>query len=218
MAREFFLIIICSVILFVSAGTVKWLSAWIYISLVFLIQIARTIFILIYNPGLINERGKLIAPGTKKYEIAFVLIYFVSLILISAISGFAVRFNWSMLPFCYLVPGVILLIFSSVLGIWAMASNPFFAVTQRTQNDRNHSVIKSGPYEDVRHPGYLSWILSAVSYPLVLGPAVGFIPVSVMIIVFIIRTYLEDSALLKGLTGYDDYSGKTKYKQVPFVW
>jgi len=39
-----------------------------------------------------------------------------------------------------------------------------------------------------------------------------------MLILHITRTYLEDKTLLKELSGYREYSLKTNYKILPFVW
>jgi protein-S-isoprenylcysteine O-methyltransferase Ste14 len=217
--REFFVIIFCSIILFVSAGTIKWINAWVYIALVISIQIALTIVLIIKNPYLLNERGQLIRKGTKTYDTFFVIIYFILIIILSIIAGFdAVRYQWTALPFCFIYPGSILILLSSLNGMWAMSINPFFAGTQRIQNEKSHQVINSGPYKYIRHPGYLSWILSAFCYPFILGSIVSFILVFPMIIIFIIRTYLEDISLQKELAGYIKYTQVTKYKLIPYVW
>jgi hypothetical protein len=56
--RDFLIIIINSVVLFVSAGTIRWAGAWIYIGLILVHQTAITLLLLFINPRLLNERGK----------------------------------------------------------------------------------------------------------------------------------------------------------------
>jgi protein-S-isoprenylcysteine O-methyltransferase Ste14 len=217
--REFSFIIICSLVLFFSAGTMKWMRAWIYISLIIILQAAQMLILIINNPELINERGKLARKGTKKYELIFIKIYFFSAIIISIVAGFdAMRYKWTALSFDWIYPGIVLFVLSSILGIWAMAVNPFFAATQRVQSDKNHTVITAGPYTYIRHPGYLSWILGALSYPLLLGSLLSFVVVFLLIVIFIGRTHLEDSSLQKELDGYREYARVTKYRLIPYVW
>jgi len=40
---------------------------------------------------------------------------------------------------------------SQMFVLWAMASNPFFALAVRIQADREQTVISSGPYRLIRH-------------------------------------------------------------------
>lgn len=217
--REFFFIILYSTILFISAGTIKWINAWIYVFLIFIFQISLITALIIFNPGLINERGRLIRAATKKYEILFIVIYVITTILISILAGLDVmRYKWTSLPALYIYPGILLFIFSSIIGIWSMSINPFFAATQRIQREKKHLVIKTGPYKYIRHPGYFSWIIGAVSYPLLLGSLISFIPIILLIIVFIARTYLEDNSLKNELEGYYNYTKITKYRLIPFIW
>jgi protein-S-isoprenylcysteine O-methyltransferase Ste14 len=44
------------------------------------------------------------------------------------------------------------------------------------------------------------------------------IPAIIIIVIVIIRTYLEDETLKKELTGYIEYSKKVKYRIIPFIW
>jgi protein-S-isoprenylcysteine O-methyltransferase Ste14 len=53
---------------------------------------------------------------------------------------------------------------------------------------------------------------------LLFGSLWSIIPVGVLIILFIIRTALEDSTLKNELKGYLEYSYKTRYKIIPFIW
>ena len=79
-------------------------------------------------------------------------------------------------------------------------------------------VITSGPYKLIRHPGYLGGILWAMSVPMILGSVYGFIPSIVGIIIFIIRTGLEDKTLLNELKEYSEYSKEVKRRLIPGIW
>jgi len=79
-------------------------------------------------------------------------------------------------------------------------------------------VISSGPYQFVRHPGYVGGILLFLALPLVLGSITGLIPAVLSMVILVIRTYLEDTTLQKELPGYQKYAMKVKYRLLPGVW
>jgi len=61
-------------------------------------------------------------------------------------------------------------------------------------------------------------ILMAISTSLVLGSLWALIPASIVVMLLIIRTYLEDTTLQKELPGYADYTQKVRYRLVPGLW
>ena len=101
---------------------------------------------------------------------------------------------------------------------WCMVVNTFFAKVVRIQEDRGHHVIDSGPYQYVRHPGYVGWVILWLSFNLALGSwlAVGgsFLVNAVMVV----RTSLEDRFLIENLAGYDEYAKRVKSRLVPGIW
>ena len=101
---------------------------------------------------------------------------------------------------------------------WCMVVNTFFAKVVRIQEDRGHQVIDSGPYQYVRHPGYVGWVILWFSFNLALGSwlAVGgsFLVNAVMVV----RTSLEDRFLIENLAGYDEYAKRVKSRLLPGIW
>lgn len=141
------------------------------------------------------------------------------LVAIPTVAGLDIgRFQWSVLDVQFAVLGSIFFIASTILINWAMATNPYFEQTVRIQKDRGHKVISSGPYKIVRHPGYLAGVLYALSVPLIIGSVFTFIPVGTYIVLFIIRTSLEDGTLQKELDGYSEYAKQVKHKLFPGIW
>lgn len=99
-----------------------------------------------------------------------------------------------------------------------MNSNPYFYATVRVQEERGHQTITSGPYQYVRHPGYVGAILWIISAPLVLGSWWALIPGGLTAALLIVRTALEDRSLQAELTGYAEYAGRVRYRLLPGVW
>ena len=88
----------------------------------------------------------------------------------------------------------------------------------RIQEERAHRVVSTGPYRIVRHPGYLGAIVGALVTPAILGSAWTFIPAGLIVIVFVVRTCLENRTLMNELPGYREYSQRTRFRLVPHVW
>jgi len=70
----------------------------------------------------------------------------------------------------------------------------------------------------VRHPMYVGVILAVICIPLSLGSYYALILSALVIILFIIRTSLEDKALQEELPGYKDYAQKVRYRLFPGIW
>jgi len=51
-----------------------------------------------------------------------------------------------------------------------------------------------------------------------LGSWLALVPAAVIVIIFVIRTALEDKTLQAGLSGYAEYAQHVRYRLVPGVW
>jgi protein-S-isoprenylcysteine O-methyltransferase Ste14 len=204
--------------LFIPAGRLDWANAWVFIGLTFAYQVVYTVFLTKVNPGMLNERGKFVKEGTKKFDKAYAAAYLPLAFTILIVAGLDARYHWSSVPVWVSVVGVILVIPAFALGLWAMAVNPFFEVSVRIQDDRDQRVVASGPYSWIRHPGYSALVLSTLAYPLILGSWWAFLPAALLALVVVVRTALEDRTLRAELPGYGEYATDTRYRLIPLVW
>ena len=204
----------------VSAGQITDVRPWIFFGAAFLHISVSTAVQYQFNPELLVQRLRIKREGSKLWdEILMRVSNLMVIITIPAVAGLDVgRFHWSNLDIYLAVLGLIFIPISSVLLNWAMLVNPHFEPTVRIQEDRNHKVITRGPYNIVRHPGYLAGILFSLSIPLVIGSVLALIPVGIYIILLIIRTWLEDRTLHKELEGYSKYARKVKHRLFPGIW
>ncbi|MBG7609683.1 MAG: isoprenylcysteine carboxylmethyltransferase family protein [Anaerolineae bacterium] len=209
------------VILFVSAGTVNWMMAWVYSGVAIVLTLVSRMMMFRWNPELAQERANYRdAEGVKswdRYLGALVGIYGNMAILI--VAGLDKRFGWSPAMVRW-IPWIALTIFLSgfALGTWALVENKFFSAVVRIQTDRGHKVCRSGPYGFVRHPGYLGAIIFSAATPLILGAIWALIPMGITVMVTILRTALEDRTLQAELEGYQSYSEQTRYRLIPGLW
>ena len=186
----------------------------------FTYNVLSTLIVFRYNPELIIVRLRVRRKGSRRWdEVLMRITNLTGILLIPIVAGLDVgRYNWSFLQPVFLIPGFLLFITGAILVVWAMSVNKFFEPTVRIQKDRGHKVISTGPYELIRHPGYLSGILWMSSIPLIIGSIYAIIPLILYYILMILRTYLEDQTLQKELPGYSEYSKKVRYKLIPLIW
>jgi len=213
------LIIIGFAILFISAGTLAWINAWVYVGVVSIYWVISTVVLARVNPEMLNERGSVVKEGTKGFDKVWVAIYPVLTFGNLVVMGFdAVRFQWSFMPLWLVILGIVIMIPAFVISIWAMAVNKFFEWTVRIQDDRQQYVCTSGPYKIMRHPGYAGLIISILVYPLILGSWWGFVLSGILTIIIVTRTALEDRTLQNEMPGYREYARQVKYRLIPLVW
>ena len=104
------------------------------------------------------------------------------------------------------------------LQIWVMRANRYYSNVVRIQEDRGQRVVTAGPYAVLRHPGYLSGIVTELARPLVLGSLWGLLPGGLAALLLAVRTVLEDRTLRAALPGYAEYAQSVRYRLLPGVW
>src|SRR6185312_15128831 len=112
----------------------------------------------------------------------------------------------------------VLFVLSFAGQTWPQAVNRHFEPGVRIQEDRGQKVIDTGPYAIVRHPGYISGALLALSMPLMLASWWALLPALVAVAALAVRTPFEERTLRDGLPGYTEYTQRVKYRWVPGVW
>lgn len=207
-------------VFFITAGNFAGFRPWAFFGASFLHYAISTAIQFKLNPELLVHRLKIKREGSKLWdEILMRAINLTVLLAVPAIAGLDVgRFHWAVLDLQFAALGFVFLMASTILINWAMAVNPHFEPTVRIQTDRGHTVISTGPYRIVRHPGYLGGVFYSLSIPLIIGSAFTFIPVGIYIILLMIRASLEDRTLQEELDGYSEYSRQVKYKLFPSIW
>ncbi len=211
------LAVIFSAILFGFAGRLDWWEAWGFLAIYLLGIIANATWTLRHNPEVINERGR-IGENTKWWDKIIVTLYTVFLLGTFVIAGLDARFRWSSVPVALKYVGGIGLILAMGMVFWVMTANTFLSGTVRIQAERNQQVVTIGPYRFVRHPMYVGLLLLFLASPLLLGSWWALIPSVLNVIVFIIRTALEDRTLQAELAGYVEYTQHVHYRLIPGVW
>lgn len=203
--------------LFGSAGRFNWPNAWILLVLNLAAAVTTTV-LLASDPALAAERRNTKAGKSWDKPIVFVVVL-LGPVATWITSGLDIRFRWSeeMGPMS-VIAGVVVALLAIVLIAWAMRANTFFSSVVRIQKDRGHSVISTGPYSFLRHPGYTGFAAFTLATPLILASRWAFLPAAATVAVTVVRTALEDGTLQRELDGYADYARQVRYKLVPMLW
>lgn len=216
--REIMGIAIMGVALFWSAGTLIWWQAWACLAIVLAWIIGTAIVILRNNPDLLAER---LGPrkGAKIWDTIIMSLLGVIQLARYIIAGLDQRNGWSEgFPLSLQIIALIICILGYALAVLATAANAFFSQIVRLQPERGQTVATGGPYQFVRHPAYTGSILYEFATPLLLTSWWSLILSSVNVLLFILRTALEDHTLQTELNGYADYAQKTRFRLIPGIW
>ncbi|RVD61870.1 isoprenylcysteine carboxylmethyltransferase family protein [Mesorhizobium sp. M2D.F.Ca.ET.185.01.1.1] len=206
-------------LMFLSAGTLRWTGAWVYIVVMVGLSLTMGVALARRDPGLMNER---LSPPIQKTQTAadkiVLSILLTGIFAWLVLMGLDFRFGWSAAPVWVQAIGILVLL----VGIWicylTMLENSFAAPVVKIQDERGQKVITTGPYGYVRHPMYAGAILYFAGTALLLGSWWGLASVLVFIVLLAIRTFIEEKTLRTGLRGYDDYAARVRYKLIPMVW
>lgn len=205
-------------VIFLLAGSLRWTMGWVMWGIFCLVNILSVIIVPI-DQGLMEERT-VIKDDVKEWDkrltrIPSVLFPF-GFIVVGALDH---RFDWSgdFAPWLIYV-GIVVGIIGYLISLWAARVNKFYARYVRIQKERGHHTITSGPYQFVRHPGYIGLSLFCLATPLIMESIWAYIPVVMIVLALVIRTYFEDRTLVEELPGYAEYTQKTRYRLIPGIW
>ena len=202
---------------FIVAGRLDLPLAWVYFGL----YLAYVLILPAYlkNPDLLAERMA-VKSDAKQWDVhfnkLFSLLNLVTFVVIALDVG---RFQWQ--PTVPLMVSIVAFVVATLAYLWmawSMSYNPFFSRIVRIQTDRGHHVVRDGPYQYMRHPGYVGVITYILATPLAFGSFWGLIPSLIVVVGLLWRTGKEDQTLQQELEGYLAYTQKVRYRLLPNVW
>lgn len=205
-------------ILFLSAGRIDWIWAWVFLGIGFLCVCINGTIMLRTNPETIAERGR--PREMKKWDKLIGGFWGFGLYLVlPLVAGLDIRFRWTQgFDAGWNIAGAVAYAAGLALFGWAMITNTFFSTAARIQSDRGQTVCQSGPYRFLRHPGYTGAILQSLATPILLGSLWALLPGVASAGLMVARTIFEDRMLQAELSGYNEYARLVRYRLLPGVW
>ena len=207
-------IVLVGLLLFLPAGTIHYPCGWLLVAVLFVPMFIAGVVMLFRSPELLQKRldGKE-KEAEQKSVVALSGVMFIAAFVV---AGLNFRYSWTVMPSWAVWSAVAVFLLSYIMYAEVLRENAYLSRTIEVQE--NQKVIDTGLYGIVRHPMYSATVLMFLSMPLVLGSLPSFVIMLAYIPIIVKRIKNEEFVLLKGLTGYDGYCRKVRYRIIPFVW
>jgi protein-S-isoprenylcysteine O-methyltransferase Ste14 len=211
------LIILLGLALFVPAGTLRFIEAWVFLALFFTASLAITVYLAKRDPALLGRRTQA-GPVAEKERAQKIIqgvasLAFLATIVVPALDH---RFGWSRLPMPVVVLGDTLIALGFLIVFLVFKRNTFTSSIIEVADEQR--VVDSGPYAIVRHPMYVGGLVLVAGIPLALGSLVGLLTFPLFAAVIVWRLLNEEQFLVGKLAGYSAYRERTPYRLIPGVW
>lgn len=214
--RSVMVVVVFGLPLLLAAGDWGWALAWAYLALT---GAMSGLSALLAPPEVLAERVG-VKQGAKTADVPLALtMAYLGPATTLLIAGLDHRYGWSTPP----QMGAQLVALAGValalgLALWAFLTNRFFSAVVRIQTERGHTVVSTGPYAVVRHPGYAGSAAAQLLTPLALGSWWALLPAALTAAVIALRTAREDGTLQAELPGYGEYADRVRSRLLPGVW
>jgi protein-S-isoprenylcysteine O-methyltransferase Ste14 len=211
---------ITGALLFVSAGTLDWPQAWVFLAELGILGLLSGYFIARSDPDLLRERLRSpVQKDQKPWDKLLLMGMFALWMGQYVVAGLdAKRFATSQMPLWINVLGAL----GVAMGLYAfhavLRANTFAAPVVKIQAERKHHVISTGPYALVRHPMYAGSIPMVIGTPLLLGSWYALLCGAGILAILAVRAVLEEETLRAELQGYEAYAQRVRYRLIPGVW
>lgn len=202
------------VFLFLPAGSFRYYEAWIYSLALFIPMITTLLYLVKYDPKLLERRMRYKEKEEKQKLI--IRLARLPFILGFLIPGFDYRFGWSDIPMAFVILANVIVMAGYFFVFLVFRENTY--TSRIVEVEKEQEVITTGPYSIVRHPMYTGTIVMFLFTPLALGSWWAIIAFALWPVVLVYRIFDEERVLMKDLKGYKEYSEKTRYRLIPFVW
>jgi protein-S-isoprenylcysteine O-methyltransferase Ste14 len=217
MAGLIFLDVVLGLALFLSAGSLAFWQAWLFLLVWTVCVLLITLYLIKYDQKLLASRTQA-GPVAETQKVQQVIQGFASLFFIALfiVAGLNYRFHWAGVPAPLSFISDAFVVLGFFIVFLTFKENSFTSGTIEVVQDQK--VVTSGPYKVVRHPMYAGATLLLIFAPLALGSWAALPLPLPLIAVVVIRAVEEEKFLRTSLTGYAEYCQKTRYRLVPYLW
>jgi protein-S-isoprenylcysteine O-methyltransferase Ste14 len=206
-------VVVQAATLFGAAGRIDIVAFWVY---VVILAAVSALSLTVLDPDLMQERMR---PGGRRVGLRFLPVVIVIFLhwVVAGLDPGRLHLSDTVPPGLEAV-ALALVALAWIVFVWAMYVNRFFSSIPRIQSERGHSVITTGPYRFVRHPGYAAALLAAVTSGIALGSWISTFIAPIALVGLVWRTMVEERMLQSDLPGYADYAARVRYRLVPGIW
>jgi protein-S-isoprenylcysteine O-methyltransferase Ste14 len=212
-----FLMLVLALALFLSAGSLGFWQAWVFLAVFASCTILITAYLFKYDQRLLASRVTAgpVAETQKSQQIiqSLASLFFIGMFIV---PGLDFRFHWSRVPAAVSLVSDGLVALGFFIVFLVFRENSYTSGTIQVSDEQK--VVTTGPYSVVRHPMYAGAGLLLIFSPLALGSLVAIpFPIPLMLVI-VVRLLEEEKFLAANLDGYQDYRQKVRYRLIPFIW
>jgi protein-S-isoprenylcysteine O-methyltransferase Ste14 len=211
------LVLVMALLLFGTAGTLRYWQAWLFLATYFAVSLALTLYLIKRDPALLERRmrGGPFAERepTQKVIMSFASLGFIALLVLPAVDR---RFGWSDMSPAMAIAGDLLILLGWLGIFFVFRENSFASATIERAADQR--VISSGPYAWVRHPMYAAGFLLLLGIPIALGSWWGVLVAFAILPALIWRLLDEERFLALNLPEYAKYQSRVRHRLLPLLW
>lgn len=212
-----FLMLVLALTLFLSAGSLNYWQAQVYLAVFAVCTILITLYLIRYDQELLAGRVKA-GPAAETQRNQRIIQSLANLLFIALfiVPGLDYRFGWSNIPpvLSLIADGFVALGFYVVF--LTFRENTYTRGTVEVSTEQH--VVTSGPYAVVRHPMYTGASLLLIFTPIALGSWIA-LPLAVLLVLVVVARLLDEEQFLRAnLSGYPEYCQQVQHHLIPFVW
>ena len=207
-------ILLVGLLVFWPAGTLAYLSGWIFMGVLFVPMLAGGFFLMAKNPELLKKR----LNAKEKLGSQGLVVKLSGLMFIAGfvVAGLDYRYSWYPMPLGVVIAAAAVMLLGYLLYAEVLRENTYLSRTIEVQEGQR--VIDSGLYGIVRHPMYSATLLLFLAMPLVLGSLIA-LPIFLLYIpIIIVRLIGEEKLLEEELFGYREYKQRVRWRLIPFIF
>ena len=206
--------LVLALILFVSAGTLGFWNAWVFLGILFVPMLIAGVVLIFRSPALLRKR--LNAKEKENEQKIVVILSMIMFLAAFIIAGLNYRFGWLTLPRWAVWTFAFVFLLGYIMYAEVLKENEYLSRTIEVQ--KGQKVVDTGMYGVIRHPMYSSTLIMFISMGGVLGSPISLAILLLYIPIIAKRIRNEESVLIEGLEGYREYRKKVRYKIIPFIW
>lgn len=207
-------VVIVAILIFLPAGSLGYWQGWLFMATLFVPILVAGVVMLVKSPALLESRLK----AKEEHREQDVVVKLSGLLFIAAfvVAGFNWRYAWLVLPDWIVWSAAVVFILCYLLYAEVMRENAYLSRTIEIQEGQR--VVDTGLYSVVRHPMYTATTLLFLAMPLVLASPISLLIMLLYIPLIIKRINHEECFLKANLSGYVEYTGRIKYRLIPYIW
>jgi hypothetical protein len=131
-------LIIIILLIFVPAGSLRYVNGWLFIGLLFIPMLIMGVVLFVKNPTLLEKR--LNAKENEKEQKGVVAISGIMFLAGFVVAGLNYRFDWWMLPKWAVIAASVVFIASYIMYAEVLPKMPIFREQSRSRRNRRSSI------------------------------------------------------------------------------